>query len=973
MLFKAKEPTVLSTKTHEIAFNVHLCDVLRTKHPRWRDHAGVEQTAVFRDAALQPDLVIRPPDGVPVIIETEFEPARSVENDARVRLGQRLQYNGDPIEQTIAVKVPKDLSRVQQGDLSQHIKAAEFHYCTYSGQEAVTAVRWPAQGWLVGSVDDLAGCIENVSLSERLLAEGTEILEQSIGEAAGKVRETAGVHALAKIAQSLHQEDGEQTSRMAMAIVTNALVFHTAIVSVHDIETIDELRSMGNVNKSRLLACWQYILDHINYYPIFHIASELLRPIPDSTANAVLNRLAQAASDLAGLGATTLHELSGRMFQQLIADRKFLATFYTLPTSAALLGELAVSRIDADWTDRDALVNLQVADLACGTGALLSATYRALASRYRRTGRDDQKLHREMMERVLIAADIMPAATHLTASMLSSMHPGTTFGNTRVHTLPYGQQSVEKKHTIALGALDLIEDDTAPSLFGTGILVAQGTGADMESKGSQDMILPRETADLVIMNPPFIRPTNHEKTEVPIPSFAGLGKTKEEQQAMSKRLAQIRSQIVNPAGHGGAGLASNFIDLAHGKTKPGGILALVLPLTCLSGESWQGALRLLEREYEDLAVLTIAAYGKTDRAFSADTDMAEALIVATKCRDRSKDNGETLFINLYHRPRSLVEAVEMARAVRGVPPHPRQGRLYIGNRETIGTYIRAPLSQSGCASLRETTLADAAIGLTEETLRLPHGYTESLPTICLEDIGKRGLLHRDLTGKNSNETPRGPFNKVSIQGIPQYPMLWEHDAQHERCLVVPPDSEGEVRPGCDAHAIEVWNATASQLHFNLGFRINSQSLAACVTPQKTLGGRAWPNFIPEKDEWTFPLVLWANTTLGLIAFWWIGARQQQGRANLTISQLPNLTVLDPRTLSPNQIIQAEDIFAAFRDRPFLPANEAYRDNTRQALDRAVLVDLLHFPEDALEPLAILRDQWCAEPSVHGGKKTRIGV
>ena len=160
-----------STKTNEMAFNVHLFDVLRTKHPRWRDHAGVEQTGVFRDAALQPDLVIRPPGGVPVVIETEFEPARSVEKDALARLGQRLQYNGDLIEQTIAIKVPKDLRRVQQGDLSHHIKAAEFHYCTYSGQEAVKAVRWPAEGWLVGSVDDMAGCIENVSLSERLLAE----------------------------------------------------------------------------------------------------------------------------------------------------------------------------------------------------------------------------------------------------------------------------------------------------------------------------------------------------------------------------------------------------------------------------------------------------------------------------------------------------------------------------------------------------------------------------------------------------------------------------------------------------------------------------------------------------------------------------------------------------------------------------------------------------------------------------------
>ena len=42
--------------------------------------------------------------------------------------------------------------------------------------------------------------------------------------------------------------------------------------------------------------------------------------------------------------------------------------------------------------------------------------------------------------------------------------------------------------------------------------------------------------------------------------------------------------------------------------------------------------RLLEREYEDLAVLTIAAHGQTDRAFSADTGMAEALVVATKSR-----------------------------------------------------------------------------------------------------------------------------------------------------------------------------------------------------------------------------------------------------------------------------------------------------------------------------------------------------
>lgn len=967
-------------RTSEIAFNVELLNVLRTKHPRWRDHAGVEQLDVFRQRG-QPDIVIRPPGGVPVILETEFEPARTVEEDATARLGRFLSKTGDRIEQTIAVRVPAELKEVLQADLKEHIDRAEFRYCTYSLEEAGTVVRWPDTGWLAGSANDLATCIENVSLSERLLAEGTNILQQSIGEAAGKLRETAGVHTLEKMAESLHQEDGEQTSRMAMAIVANALVFHTAIVEAHGIKTVDELRSPGtnDVNKSRLLECWQYILDYINYYPIFHIASELLRPIPAGAANAALTRLAQAASDLAGLGATTLHDLSGRMFQQLITDRKFLATFYTLPTSAALLAELAVSRLDAemDWSDPDSLVSLQVADLACGTGALLSAAYRALALRHRQTGQDDQRLHSKMMERVLVAADIMPAATHLTASMLSSAHPGTTFGNTRVHTLPYGQQSRDKRQTMALGALDLIEYDDAPSLFGTGARRAQGAGADVETDGSQDMVLPKGKADLVIMNPPFTRPGNHESLEgsVPVPSFAGLSTSKEEQRQMGARLKGICAKLKKSgsiAGHGNAGLASNFIDIAHVKIRPGGVIAFVLPAAFVSGSSWKEARSLLEREYEDFIVLTIAAYGQTDRAFSADTGMAEALVVATKRYSESDAKcGEALFVNLSHRPDNLAEAFEMARAVRRLTLRNRQGRLYVGDSEIIGTYIRAPLTQGGCAFLRETTLADTALGLAEGILRLPRGYSGQLSIIPLDFLGKRGFHHRDISGKNTNGSPRGPFDIIPIQGVPQYPVLWGHDAVREQGLVVLPDSEGAVRPGCGDHAVNVWNRVASRLHFNLDFQVNSQSLTACLTPTKAIGGRAWPNFILEKDEWTFTLVLWANTTLGLLAFWWIGSRQQQGRSILTITQLPRLTVLDPRSLSKEQVAQAEDIFERFRDKTFLPANEAYQDETRKALDRAVLVELLQLPETVLEPLAILRDQWCAEPSVHGGKKTRI--
>ena len=68
------------------------------------------------------------------------------------------------------------------------------------------------------------------------------------------------------------------------------------------------------------------------------------------------------------------------MFQRLIADRKFLATFYTLPSSAALLAELAAARLDIDWSDCEAVIALRIGDFACGTGALLNAAYEAVLS-----------------------------------------------------------------------------------------------------------------------------------------------------------------------------------------------------------------------------------------------------------------------------------------------------------------------------------------------------------------------------------------------------------------------------------------------------------------------------------------------------------------------------------------------------------------------------------------------------------------
>ncbi len=956
--------------------NAVLAGALNRRHPRW--HVTAEQTDVFGHRGLRPDVLVRLGGAPPIVLETEFAPAATVEEDARARLGKLTKDSGQEIEQVVAVRLDAALRRAI--DLPAAVEATRVEWCVLSGHRG-HSLRWPDRGWLDGGIDDLARAIEEVSLSERLVAEGLTILEQGVRQAAHILRADAAETSrtgLEETARLLYQEDSEQTSRMAMAIIANAMTFHTTLAGMHGIPHLDSLRgASGSILRPRLLQCWRDIL-RINYWPIFKIAIDLLLTIRDAPALTIMDRLADVAHELARIGATSLNDLSGRMFQRLIVDRKFLATFYTLPNSAALLAELAVPDLDVDWGDASAVQKLRMGDLACGTGTLLLAAYQGVLSRHRHAGGDDAKLHARMMERGLVAADIMPAATHLTASNLSGTHPGITFERTCVYTMPYGRQPQERELPIAIGSLDLLDEGHASmALFGTGQRQARG---DREDEGNVDarVEIPPECLDLAIMNPPFTRPTNHESTTVPVPSFAGFDTSADEQRDMSRRLNEIGRYMGPRVGNGNAGLASHFVDLAHAKAKPGGLIALVLPASFAQGGSWEAARALIETEYEDIVVVSIATTGNTDLAFSADTGMAEVLLVAKKRRAGDSATRSTLFANLTRRPKSLLEATDVARAIRETRRDGgRTGWLMVGDSSVAGSYVRDTLSSTGAAGIRNPDLATSSLALSAGMLQLPRQReAHRIPLALLSDLGRRGPIHRDLSGWGSQGAPRGPWDIVHLSDAekpPTYPALWAHRAESERFLVVQPDRAGRVRESCEELALDRWSAAASRLHFSLDFRMNSQSLSACLTPEPAIGGRAWPSFLLDRAEWDMPVILWANTTLGLMSFWWKGSRQHQGRASMTLSRLPELPVLDPRQLGEGQIQKAQELFAEFRNRPLLPANEAYRDPVRADLDQAVLVRLLGLPEGIEDSLRLLRDQWCAEPSVHGGKGTRIRV
>ncbi len=484
----------------ESVFNDAFGRALRTKNTRWRSSIRVEQTQVLQEnPSHQPDILLSPEDRSPVILELEYLPARTVEKDAESRLGKRLAENNKKIEHVFAIEIPKEFRTYDQSAIDTVILRCQFTFCVYSITEDCEIERWPDEGWITGDVDDLCQCLEVVSLSESLILRSTDVLEKGVSQAANLIKSSKKtVHE--NIAKFLHQSQGDQTDRMAIAIIANALMFHSRLEGEQNIQPLSSLSVSTGLHKKSVIDCWRWIVNNVNYWPIFKIAADLLDVLPNKQANQVLNRLHDTASELAEIGATSLNDLSGRMFQRLISDRKFLATFYTRPESAVLLAELIALRTKIDWQDADEVKKLRIADFACGTGTLIGAMYHTILSQHRRRGCDDAMIHSSMVNNSLLAFDIMPAATHLTASTVSNAHPNVVFDGTKIVTMPYG---FNDQNIPQIGSLDLMIEQDTESLFSLGRGILRGL---RDKDPNETITVHRNSLDVIIMNPHLLDP-----------------------------------------------------------------------------------------------------------------------------------------------------------------------------------------------------------------------------------------------------------------------------------------------------------------------------------------------------------------------------------------------------------------------------------------------------------------------------------
>ncbi len=922
---------------------------------------------------LQLDNLITAPDRAPVVVEAEYEPARTAEAEAKDRLGRRVVGEDSFIEAAIALRYPGEIRFAD--DLRIAISEARLSYAVL--YDDADGSRFPESGWLEGSATDLADLIRLISVPQKAVDTAAVALEEGIERAVVILNNMAQLRPdiMPAIARLLGMDDVPQTRRMACAIIANAMVFHERLSGTHNIRSLQQVCGPAVANPlSELLAEWDGILS-INYWAIFAIAKDILEHIPSGEAARTIWALRDTAQAIMATGASIAHDLTGRIFQRLIADRRYLATFYTLPASAALLARLTVAKMEGiDWSDAEAIGRLRIGDFACGTGALLSAVYNQIANRHERTGGDPAALHQAMMEEILYGCDVMPSAIHITGSTLSGIAPSIRFDNSRLYTLAYGRQ---QDGSVRIGSLELLQSSAAMTLFNTSD-PAMRTGSVGEATAAQIIAdIPDGGFDMVIMNPPFTSNTKHRDAagNVQNAAFAAFGALVADQDDMSTRLTQLSR---NSYYHGHAGLGSAFAAIADKKVRPGGALALVLPFTAINGSSWVKFRQMIATQYTDVTIISIAADGN-DISFSSDTGIAECLVIGRRRSKGSEPTGRAKFVSLQRRPRGFAEAQEVANAIltggaeRRLEDGPYGGiPLYCG-AIPAGEVLDTPLNESGsgwgAAGIADTTLAQVAHSLSVGQLWLP-GEPEALafPIAPLNDVGQRGVDHQLLVSAAHG----GPFIKYPPNPTATYPSLYNHNARAERFIICNPDSSLCVKPGMEQRAAELW-ATASRAHLTLDFRFTSQPLAAAITEYRSIGGTAWPNILFADERFDYPFALWCNSTLGLLSFWWHASRQQDGRGRTTILAIETLPVLDFRTLTDGQLATAQAIFDGFRDKELQPAYLADADANRALLDRRVVCDLLGFGEDTYRAVRLLAAKWCAEPSMHGGKRRPRGA
>ena len=756
----------------------------------------------------------------------------------------------------------------------------------------------------------------------------------------------------------LSPAEREAVLRITGLVVMNAMIFHVVLEQLDERVTPLEKLVADDLPLYLLDDNWQSIIEKINYYPIFHLARQLIGCISnDGGLVRLLRYMAGQAQRIVGMRAALKHDLMGRVYHRLLADAKYLGTYYTGVPAALVLLKLALRPEGAkiDWQDLDQLKQFHVADLACGTGTLLMAAADAITSNYvsRCAGMgqpvDLAALQRVIAEDVLHGYDVLPSALHLTASTLALRAPEVLLGGMSLFSLPLGGE--EKR----LGSIEFLDSDTVETqglLFSDPDLARQ-----LSVKGETSVTaaaLPE--LDLCVMNPPFTRSVGGNLL---------FGSAPDKERAEMQR--KLKSMMAKPGVFASitAGLGSVFIAVADRHLKDDGRLALVLPKAVLSGVAWNETRDLLRGRYE--LEYVVASHDPLRWNFSESTDLSEVLLVAKRrsANGNSENSARVVCVNLWRNPTSAFEALAVARAlVDADPPDLVEGQgsanVEIG-RERMAEVVsvswgglREAYSWLLPCAFAQTELTRFAAKLLAGSVSIP-GYRDStaLPLRPLGEMGTLGPDRRDIHDGfdvSDNVTP--------------YAAFWGHDAARMTTLAQEPNSYlsplPKAKKGRGLRKLEDLWPLASRMLIGERIWLKTQRLLAAYVSRPVLSNVWWPFSLrpgldrPASSE---ALTLWLNSTLGLLLM--LVYRQETRGAWIDFKKplLMQMPTLDIIALTDSQFSAITEAYERLAHEPLLPFPEMAHDPVRAEIDN-VLSNTLGLPD-----LSPIREMLAREPII----------
>lgn len=718
----------------------------------------------------------------------------------------------------------------------------------------------------------------------------------------------------------------ERVLRISALVLTNAFLFHEILSqSEGEVDTLRQImRSDDPVG--RFLDQWEYIVDEIDYAPIFDLASDVLIRLPSSpeTENAI-EELVEGAIDISGSRAALRHDLMGRMFHRLIANPKYYGARYTKIPSANTLMRLTIDEMDYHWEDPQEVQNLNVTDLACGTGTLLKSTLGSVLDQYIETSVEKGEhastndVHAEFVEGGIWGFDVLPSAVHLAATGLALHDPDVKVESMRIYALPLGGPNNR------LGSVDFARDTrflVQQTLMGEPLYSAeQAIEENNTTREGTSIELPE--FNVVTMNPPFTRNVYGSLL------YGDL--EDEEREDLMSELANVRDKQgldanIRP------GIGTIFVALADRVVTSDGILSFVLPKTLLSGSDWKKTRNIID-DYNLRYV--ISSHEADNWNFSEDTGLSEVMVIA----DGGSDEEGTYYINLWRQPDAYVESLSLSNLISNAPDANLDGRG-VAELKTDGTkygeIVKARPQEEELpwvlpAAFAQTELARIAYNLFDGTVYIPgEGEKGEIPLVNLASRATLGPDGRDVyDGFDTTESTTS------------YEALWGMDSEEANSLIQETNQYlsplSEAKSGRSLRDAETLWGRAGSLMLPKEMWLETNSVSAVTLPDKALSNVWWPTRWDGDDEeenrkMERRLALWLNSSLGLLT---LLMRRQDTRGPFV--KFPKAwweatAVLDLESFNDTQLEQLDNLWKEVQNEDLEPFPNIVDDEVRIKID-----------------------------------------